>query len=376
MVSESAPENRSRRFGKLGKYEIVAHIAVGGMGVVYRARDTETGCDVALKVLTPELACRPVLLERFRREARHASKLQHPNIVRMLDFLESDGTVFLVMEYVDGTDLHELVAREGPLTPEEARLVLMQACEALAHAAEQGIIHRDIKPSNFLLTRCNGAPFIKLTDLGLARETTLDELRLTRAGTTVGTLDYMAPEQTFDSGDADIRSDLYSLGATWFYLLTGRPPFLGTQTERLKQILRAEPPAVRALNPRVSRPAAAVLSRLLAKEPADRYQTPEELLAALRGLQGRSTFGVRRSVFGVENPKPEVTSFDPGPQMPNAEHRTEPDSFDGEHRTPNAERSSWVALAIAAALAAGVILTIALVGKEPPAKPPVPVREK
>ncbi|MFO0927732.1 MAG: serine/threonine-protein kinase [Gemmataceae bacterium] len=240
----------------------VQAIATGGMGAVYRARDTESGREVALKVLPPELAAKPAMLERFRREARSAAKLRHENVVSVHEFGELQGTSYLAMEFVEGTDLHEEIKRIGMFDPEEARQIVLQAARALRAAHEQAIVHRDIKPSNFLMSRKSGRLVVKLTDFGLAREVDADEFRVTRAGTTVGTVDYMAPEQARDSGAADIRSDLYSLGATWYHLLVGRPFHEGGLGERLIKIMQ-DPPPTRELNPKVSDETWAVLERLL-----------------------------------------------------------------------------------------------------------------
>jgi serine/threonine protein kinase len=278
----------ARRGVRLGKYEVVGHIASGGMGVVYRARDTETGRDVALKVLHPNLAAsKPAVIERFRREARSAAKLVHPNIVTVYELEEDRGTFFLPMEYVEGVDLHDYIGRKGKLSARRARKILVQAARALDHAHQYGIVHRDIKPANFLLARRDGHTVVKLTDFGLAREASDEEFRVTREGSTVGSIDYMAPEQARDSGAADIRSDLYSLGCTLYHMLAGHPPFPeGSLTERLFKHIEDEPADIRELNPTVTPDLARVLCRLLAKRPADRYQTPAELLADLARGEG------------------------------------------------------------------------------------------
>lgn len=282
IMAPEQPRSGSRRYLRIGRYEVLAHIATGGMGAVYRAQDTETGGEVALKVLSPEFAANPIRLERFRREARHGSRLQHENIVRILEFGEANGIHYLALEYVDGVDLHTQVSENGPCTPEEAVEILTQAVRALDHAYQQGIVHRDIKPSNILLTTKDGAVLVKLTDFGVARMLSDEECRVTGAGLTVGTIDYMAPEQARDSGLADIRSDLYSLGCTLFHMLAGRPPFFeGSLTERVYKHIEAEPPDVRQFNPAVPPLLVAILRRLLAKKPADRYQSPAELLEAL-----------------------------------------------------------------------------------------------
>jgi serine/threonine protein kinase len=276
-----------QRVVRMGQYEIGAHIASGGMGHVYRGRDLQNERDVALKILSRETAAQPAMLERFRREARSASKLQHENIVTVYDHGEIGGAYFLAMEYIDGIDLHDYVKRKGPLDPEEARLIILQGARALEHAASHRIVHRDIKPSNFLVVRKQGQPLVKLTDFGLAREISPDEFRVTRAGTTVGTVDYMSPEQARDSSAADIRSDLYSLGSTWYHLLTGQAPFPdGGLGERLIKIMTEKPPDPRELNPHISDQTWGILSRLLEKEPGERFQTPRELIKALVRLEG------------------------------------------------------------------------------------------
>ena len=316
-----------RRFVRIGKYRVTAHLATGGMGAVYKAHDTESKRDVALKVLTPELASKPIMIERFRREAKNASKLNHPNVVRVYEFGEADGCFFIAMEFVEGIDLNEYVERKGPLDPEEALGLVGQAAKALDHAHRQGIVHRDVKPSNFLLTRKKGRLVVKLTDLGLSREARAEEFRVTRAGTTVGTVDYISPEQARDSGTADIRSDLYSLGCTWHHLLTGKAPFAeGGLAERLHKHLNVDPPDVRTANPRVSRATAAVLRRLLAKRPADRYQTPAELLKDLADLVGGGApTGRRGLLLGLleddEGPAPAAPAAGPSSAKSRADRR-------------------------------------------------------
>ncbi len=271
---------------RIDKFEVVRHIATGGMGTVYKARDLDSGRDVALKILPRDMASKPFMLERFKREARSAAKLNHENIVRLLETGEIQGIYYLVMEFVEGIDLHEHVRKDGVFDPEEARQIILQGAQALSHAHRQGIVHRDIKPSNFLLRWEGGQPRVKLLDFGLARDRDDDEFRVTRAGTTVGTVDYMSPEQARDSGAADIRSDLYSLGATWYHLLSGQAPFPGGGIgERLLRLMQDEVTDLRELNPTISEVNWRIIRRLLAKNPADRFQTPEELIAALVELE-------------------------------------------------------------------------------------------
>lgn len=286
----------AKKIVRLGKYEVLQHIATGGMAAIYRARDTEAGREVALKILPPDKAGNQAMVVRFRREYAAASRLKHENIVQLFEMGELNETLYYAMEFVDGTDLHETIEHNGAFDPEEARQIILQAARALRLADQHGIVHRDIKPSNFLLVRKLGKPHVKLTDFGLAREMADDQFRVTRTGTTVGTVDYMSPEQARDSGAADIRSDLYSLGSTWFYLVTGQSPFPeGGLGERLIRLMNDPPPDARVINPQVSDETWAVLSRLLAKDPDDRYQTPEELIDDLMTLQGKAVSSSRQN---------------------------------------------------------------------------------
>lgn len=287
-VEPSASDGR--RYSRLGKYEVLAHLASGGMATVYRAIDVDLGREVALKILPPETAGKPALIERFQREARHIAKLQHRNIVKMYEFGEASGTYYLALEFVDGVDLFDYICRKGQLDLDESLVILTQATQALDHLHQLRMVHRDIKPSNFLLKREHGQLLVKLTDMGLARVVDETAFRVTRDGSTVGTIDYMSPEQARDSSSADIRSDIYSLGCTWFHMLAGRPPFAdGGLAERLYHHLNVEPPSIRQFNPGVSLPLAHVMRRMLAKQPAERYQTPAQLLADLARAQSPSS---------------------------------------------------------------------------------------
>ncbi|HEX5273095.1 MAG TPA: serine/threonine-protein kinase, partial [Gemmataceae bacterium] len=194
-MSSDRSGKRPRRAVRVGKYDVVAHIATGGMGAVYKAVDTVLKREVALKVLPPDMAGKPNALERFRREARNAARLRHENIVTIYEFSQAATTFYLAMELVEGIDLQEYISRKGRLDPEEARLIALQAARALEHAHSQGVVHRDVKPSNFLLARKGDVLVVKMSDFGLARETGDEEARVTQDGHTVGTVDYMAPEQ-------------------------------------------------------------------------------------------------------------------------------------------------------------------------------------
>jgi serine/threonine protein kinase len=282
--------NPSQPVTRVGKYTLLARIATGGMGQVYKARDEVLGRIVALKVLSAEMTRNPVLVERFRREAKHAARLSHKNIVTLFEADQDNGTYYLAMEYVDGLDLSEYIKRKGQLDPDEARRIVIQACKALDHAYSQGITHRDIKPSNFLLANEEGRCRVKLTDLGLARTVNEEDFRVTRDGTTVGTVDYMSPEQARDSAAADVRSDIYSLGCTFYHMLAGQPPFAeGGLGERVYKHLAADPVDVRHHNPKVSAGLSTVLRRMLAKHPDDRFQTPAEVIQALKSISEASS---------------------------------------------------------------------------------------
>jgi serine/threonine-protein kinase len=256
------------------------------MSVVYRALDTANHRETALKVMLPELTTKPNLLERFRREGRLGSMLQHEYIVRVYESGEHLGVNFMSLELLQGLDLDYYVEQKGQLPAGEAALLIAQAARALAHMHEKGIVHRDIKPANFIVAQQNGRAIMKLIDLGLARQKNDDELRIARAGTTLGTVDYMAPEQAKDSVSADARSDIYSLGCTWYHLLAGRPPFPdGDLADRLQQHAEIDPPDVRQFNSQATVPMVKTLQRMMAKDPTCRYQTPAELLQDLAGCE-------------------------------------------------------------------------------------------
>jgi serine/threonine-protein kinase len=281
----SSSPRKDSRIHEFGKYQQLNHLATGGMGAVYKAWDPGIRKHVALKVLPPGFAAKPSLLKRFEREARNGLKLNHENIVKLYEFGEVKGIHYLAMEFVEGLDLHEFVQRKQKLSVRVSRAIILQAAKAIAHLHTHGIVHRDIKPSNFILTKRHGKPLIKLIDLGLARQVTDDEeARVTKAGSTLGTVDYIAPEQARDAGTADIRSDIYSLGCTWYHLLAGKAPFPeGSVTERIYKHIGERPPDIRQFNPQIPDEVVDILMRMLAKNPDDRYATPTELLRELEG---------------------------------------------------------------------------------------------
>jgi serine/threonine protein kinase len=269
----------------LGPYVLLERLGEGGMGTVYKARHRSMGRVVALKVIRPERLAQGDTAQRFQREIRALAQLSHANIVTAYHADCAGDTSFLVMEYVEGTDLYRLVEASGPLAVHQACDFIRQAALALQHACECGLVHRDVKPSNLLLMR--DRPVIKLLDLGLARHETASISatvpgELTREGVMLGTPDYMAPEQAVDPRRADIRADVYSLGCTLYYLLAARPPFPeGTLTQKLLWHQQAEPPRIEDLRPGLPAGLPAVLRKMMARRPEDRYQTPTEAAAAL-----------------------------------------------------------------------------------------------
>ncbi|MAC55541.1 MAG: hypothetical protein CME31_23605 [Gimesia sp.] len=285
--NENTPERKKRQSARvpkletLGKYKIEKEIGAGGMGAVFLARDTRLNRLAALKILPRDKAENPVLVKRFKAEGQAAAHLRHENIVSVYDAGEEDGYLYIALEYVEGTDLHNLINKRNRIPVRRSLEIITQVTEALSHAYQQGIVHRDIKPANILI-RLDGV--VKLTDLGLARSIDDNtETSITRAGTTVGTVDYMAPEQARDSKAADIRSDIYSLGCTWYHMLTGRAPFSeGSLTNKLAAHATTPPPDPRELNDRVPEGIVAIIHRMMAKPQADRYQTPAELLEDLK----------------------------------------------------------------------------------------------
>lgn len=259
-------------------YADIRELGRGGMGVVYLARNTLMDRLEVLKVVSRSP-------DRFVREIQAAARLNHPNVVGAYSAQQLGTRLVFAMEYVPGEDLARLVRSRGPLPIPDACGYAAQAALGLQHAHEQGMVHRDIKPSNLILSHDGDKPVVKILDFGLAKaagETPVDTA-LTAEGAMLGTPDYIAPEQTLDATRADIRSDVYSLGCTLYHLLAGRPPFGG---RGLYEVLRAhhtaEAPALRSIRPGVPPQLAAVVSKMMAKDPARRYQAPAEVAAALR----------------------------------------------------------------------------------------------
>ncbi len=268
---------------KLGSYVVREQIGQGGMGAVYLAEHETLKRTVALKVLPPSKNDQYAKLnvERFLREARAAAALDHPNIVRIHDVGHQGDVHFLVMEYVEGQTLEEMLRKGGPVTPSRAVEYIAQAAAGLQHAHEKNFIHRDIKPANLMLAK-DGT--VKILDMGLARSSTNETDKLTERmdeGAIVGTADFISPEQAMNAPNIDIRSDIYSLGATFFALVTGTPPFSGNTTQKLVQHQMKDAPSLTTIDRTFPPGLAKVVAKMLNKKPEKRYQTPGEVITAV-----------------------------------------------------------------------------------------------
>lgn len=271
-----------RGFFLLDKYKVINILGAGASGRVYLCQQTRLNRLVAVKILPSQNTQSSDAVERFYREARAVASLNHPNIVRVFD-IDHDGRLhFMVLEYVDGSSLQDLIMRHGRLDCTRAGHYIRQAAAGLHHAHEHGWIHRDIKPGNILLDRLG---VVKILDLGLARflQGPQDNLTILHQGQSVlGTVDYISPEQAMSSHQVDIRADIYSLGATFRYLITGQTPFPeGSITNKLLWHQLREPQPIEQLRPDVPPEFVAIINKMMAKNPAHRFQTPGEVMAAL-----------------------------------------------------------------------------------------------
>ena len=274
---------------KLGNYEIIDEIGRGGMAVVYRAYQRSLNRHVAIKVLAPQLSVDQQFVERFQREARAAAGLRHPHVVVIHDVAQEQGIYYIVMEYLEGRSLKELIQAEQSLSPERATRIVEQVASALDYAHEQGFVHRDIKPANIIVDKND---HVTLTDFGIAKAAS-ETQHLTRTGMLIGTPEYMSPEQA-EGGTVDHRTDLYALGVVLYQMLTGRAPFHSTTPHAtLHAVIYEPPPPVRQLRPSLSPAIESVVMRSISKQPASRYQSGSDMVAALRAAQsGQSTVAV------------------------------------------------------------------------------------
>ncbi len=301
---------------KIGNYQIKKKIGSGGMGTVYLAFDELLKRTVALKVLSSEKAKNPILVKRFKSEAQSAARLKDKNIITVYEAGEASNRHFISLEYFEGVDVHELVERHGVLSVKRSLDIIKKMAKALKHAHKQSIVHRDIKPSNIMISRKGE---VKLTDMGLARILDdEDDTAITKAGTTVGTVDYMSPEQARNSRYADTRSDIYSLGCTWYHMLTGQPPFPeGGLTKKLYDHASSDRPDPRELNDKIPESIVAIIYRMMSQKPDDRYQTPSELLKDLEDANTTPDMGADAIASAMtELAETEVTSTTNMPYVP------------------------------------------------------------
>jgi len=292
----------------IGAYRIMDKIGAGGMGIVYLGEHEKLKRRVAIKILPEDKTRDKLSLERFYREARAAAALDHPNIVKAFDVSEQNGMHYLVMEYIDGTNLQKYVDTKGPLPWKTAINILIQSCKGLQHASERNMVHRDIKPANILVDKTGQ---VKILDLGLARsfEVVQDNLTqdLSDGKDVMGSIDYIAPEQAIANNTVDVRADIYSLGATFYTLATGKPPVDGTTAQKLLQHQMQMPVPISRLRPEIPEALNNVLARMMAKRPEHRYRSPNEVIAALTPFLGNNSQNI---------PAISGTQFDASPLGP------------------------------------------------------------
>ena len=263
----------------IGDYEVVEKIGSGAMGDVFKGRDIKNDRLVAIKILSDELSSNNRARERFKREIRQTIQLDHPNIISAYTAGEFKGRLYYVMEFIDGTTVKKKIVTQGCYEEQKVLEIMLQISSALEYASKFGIIHRDIKPDNIMITVDSKA---KLCDLGLAKSTESDN-KLTVMGTVLGTPHYMSPEQAQGEDDLDERSDIFSLGATFYHMLTGVPPFDGPDPiSIMTKLLESDPPPIQERNPRISDETCQVVNQMMSKKREDRYQSFADLVKDLK----------------------------------------------------------------------------------------------
>jgi serine/threonine protein kinase len=355
------PSKAEARLGtQLGKYKIVSVLGQGGMGIVYEAEDTLIGRRVALKVMPETLTEDREAMGRFLIEAKSAGRLNHPNTVRIFDVDREGKNHYLVMELVRGGSVWDRVKKDGPLPWAEATRIIADICRALTEAHASGLIHRDIKPANIMLAS-DGTP--KLADFGLAKAA--GEAGLTAAGSVLGTPAFMSPEQCH-CNPLDHRADLYSLGLTYYALLTGRPPFEGSTPQVMMSHCTKPTPDPRIARPDIPESCVAVLFRATAKEPADRFADAGEMLQWLEAAAAGEALPMPPPAGAAAPPAPAAEPF--ALPEPAAEPTGSGAAFPASGRRGPAASTrvrrkgggAWPAWAVPVAAALGVALSLAV----------------
>ena len=332
----------NRTFG--GRYVVIERAGSGGMAEVYRARDELLGREVAVKVLSERLSGDKTFVERFRREAQAAANLNHPNVVSLFDFGADGNTYYIVMEFIDGKPLADIITAEGPLMPERAAEIGIDVSRALERAHAAGLVHRDVKPSNIML---NSSGQTKVTDFGIARALSREgEQTVTQTGMVIGTAAYLSPEQAQGS-PVDQRSDVYSLGCVLFEMLGGRPPFTGdTPLSVAYRHVRENPEPPSTVNPDVPKAMDSIVMKALAKNPDNRYQSATEIREDLE----RFLAGQQVHATPLLAPPPTSTQVIRGTEV-------------AEYPPEAASRKGWLWAAALVLLLLGVLAYFLLSGK-------------
>jgi serine/threonine-protein kinase len=355
-----------------GKYVLERRVGAGGMGIVFEARHERIGQRVAIKLLRPEVAARPLSCERFVREARAAGRLRSRHAVRIFDVDATErGVPYLVMEWLEGRDLDAELEERGPLPLDDVLRFLLEACDAIGEAHEAGIVHRDLKPSNLFLAKERDGVVCKVLDFGISKLPEWSDVSITQTDALLGTPLYMAPEQVRNARDVDARADVWALGVILYELLGGRPPFLGeTVASTAAAIAADDPRPLRWLRPEVPEHVEDIVSRCLSKDASRRFADANAFAHALRGHlhAEKADLALARTEFA---PPPASVRRDPVAPPANVQARTNGQWEEGTARSAavRSRRTSSVAVAIAGAalVAAALAFAITRVPREPTA---------
>ncbi len=392
MVEEAAalPQAQLPAVGSVvgGKYRIERLLGEGGMGVVFEAVHARLNQRVAIKMLLPEFLQVPELVGRFEREAKASAQLRHRNAVRVVDVdATNEGIPYMVMELLHGHDLETEIHSLGPLPIGQSVHYLVQACSAMGEAHGYGIVHRDLKPSNlFLSDESDGSVCVKVLDFGISKVQTAEDVSITATSTQMGTPLYMSPEQVRSAKSVDLRTDVWAIGVILYEMLSGQPPFSGSAVGIGAAIVSDDPPSLRALRPEVPEELEAVVMRAMAKSPAKRFSSMQELIHALSpfssqpapDISQRSSRAVMTSSHDFVNAHAETLAFAPAPQQATAPTATVGSWINPpEPRARPSRMGLFAGVAGAVVVVATLVVVVSGVGTSPPqtvathAPPPV-----